>query len=71
MFSPPFRPKSQRGRKIQNPDIYEWVKNHKHYFDLSDNLRPDLKDDGNKKVLGKFNDEMHSLVIKELAALNP
>jgi hypothetical protein len=35
--------------KIQNPDIYEWIKNHKHYFDLSDSLRKDLKDDGNKK----------------------
>ena len=34
--------------KIQNPNIYEWIKNHKHYLDLSDSLRPDLKDDGNK-----------------------
>ena len=33
--------------------------------------RPDLKDDGNKKVLGKFKDEMNSLIIKEFTALNP
>jgi hypothetical protein len=55
----------------QTPDLYEWIKNNKHYFDLSDSLRPDLMDDGNKKVLGKFKDEMHSLVIKEFTALNP
>ena len=34
-------------------------------------MRPDLKDDGNKKVLGKFKDEMNSLIIKEFTALNP
>ena len=56
---------------IEHPDIYEWIKNNKHYFDLSDSLRRDLKDNGNKKVLGKFKDEMHSLVIKEFTALNP
>ena len=38
---------------------------------MSDSLRPDLKDDGNKKVLGKFKDEMNSLLIKEFTALNP
>ena len=34
-------------------------------------MRPDLKDNTNKKVLGKFEDEMRSLMIKELIALNP
>ena len=57
--------------KIENDDIYDWIQHNKHYFDLSDSLRPDLKDDGNKKVLGKFKDEMNSLLIKEFTALNP
>ena len=45
--------------------------NNNHYFDLSDSLRPDLRDDGNKNVLGKFKDEMNSLLINEFTALNP
>ena len=40
-------------------------KDNRAYFDLSDSLRPDLKDDTNKKALGKFKDEMNSLIIKE------
>ena len=51
--------------RIENEDIYEWIKNNKGYFDLSDSLKPDLKDNTNKKVLGKFKDEMHSYPIKE------
>ena len=38
---------------------------------MSDSLKPDLKDDTNKKVLGKFKDEMNSLLIKEFISLNP
>ena len=38
---------------IQHDDIYEWIKNNKQYFDLSDSLRPDLKDNTNKKVYEK------------------
>jgi hypothetical protein len=56
---------------IKHDDIYDWVKNNKNYFDLSDSKNPNLKDDTNKKVLGKFKDEMHSLLIKEFIALNP
>ena len=56
---------------IYHNDIYDWIKNNKVYFDLSDSLRDDLKDDTNKKVLGKFKDEMHSLPIKEWIGLNP
>ena len=56
---------------IEHEDIYEWIKNNREPFDLSDSLRPDLKDNTNKKVLGKFKDEMRSLMIKELIALNP
>ena len=36
-------------------DIYEWIKNNKKYFDLSESLRPDLRDD-------KFKDEFNSLL---------
>ena len=43
----------------------------KKYFDLSNSLRPELKDNTNKKVLGKFKDEIHSLLITEFIALNP
>ena len=57
--------------KIETDDLYDWIKTNKQWFDLSDSLRPDLKDDGNKKVLGKFKDEMHSLLKKEFTALNP
>ena len=56
---------------LQHNDIYEWIKNNKNHFDLSDSLRPDLKDDKNKKVLGKFKDEFNSLLIKDFLALNP
>jgi NurA-like 5'-3' nuclease len=56
---------------FKHPDIYEWIKNNKNYFDLSESLRPDLKDNTNKKVLGKFKDETNSLLITEFLALNP
>ena len=57
--------------RIEHPDIYEWIKNNKDYFDLSSSERPDLKDGANKKAYGKFKDEMHSLLIKEFIGLNP
>ena len=34
---------------IEHPDIYEWIKDNKSYFDLSDSLTPDLKDNTNKR----------------------
>ena len=46
-------------------------KNNKHYFDLSESLRPDLQDNSNKKVYGKFKDELNSLSMSEVIALNP
>ena len=51
--------------------IYKWVHENKQYFDLSDSLNKDIKDDQNKKVLGMFKDELCSLPMKEFTALNP
>ena len=56
---------------FKHPDIYDWIKNNKHHFDLSESERPDLKDNTNKKLLGKFKDENNSLLITEFLALNP
>ena len=56
---------------IRHHDIYEWIGQHREYFDLSDSKRPDMQDDTNKKVSGKFKDETNSLVIKEFIALSP
>jgi hypothetical protein len=56
---------------IQHEDIYEWIKNNKQYFDLSDSIRPEIKDNTNKKVIGKFKDEANGLIIKDVLALNP
>lgn len=56
---------------IRTPDIYEWIKTNKKYFDLSESKRDDLKDDENKKKLGRYKDELNSLLIDEFLALNP
>ena len=56
---------------IQHDDIYEWIKQNKQHFDLSDSIRTELKDNTNKKVLGKFKDEMNTLIMTEFIALNP
>jgi hypothetical protein len=56
---------------FKHPDIYDWIKNNKHHFDLSESKRPDLKDETNIKALGKFKDENNSLLITEFLALNP
>ena len=56
---------------IRHHDIYEWIGQHREYFDLSDSKRPDLQDDTNKKTSGKIKDELNSLVIKEFIVLSP
>ena len=56
---------------IQHDDIYEWIKNNREYFDLSDSIREDMKDNTNKKVPGKFKDELNTLVLKQYTGLNP
>ena len=38
---------------------------------MSGSLRPDLKDTENNKVVGKFKDELNSLLMTEFIALNP
>ena len=45
--------------------------NNKQHFDLSDRLRPDMKNNDNKKVVDKFKDELNSLVMKDFIALSP
>ena len=37
---------------IQHDDIYQWIKDNKQHFDLSDSIRSDLIDNTNKTVLG-------------------
>ena len=54
---------------IQHPDIYKWIKNNSKHFDLSDDKF--IKDDTNKKVLGKFKDELEGMPMKYFTALNP
>ena len=54
---------------IETPDLYSWIRDNKTFFDLSDSELPDLKDDANKKVLGKFKDELNSLPMHELISL--
>ena len=46
-------------------------KNNRDHFDLSDSIRPDMKDNTNKKVIGKMKDEFNSLLIKDFIGLNP
>ena len=56
---------------IYNKDIYKWVSENRQHFDLSDSLNTDIKNNDNKKVIGKFKDELRSLPMKEWTALNP
>ena len=56
---------------IQHDNIYQWIKENKTHFDLSDTVREDLKDDENNKVIGKFIDETNSFPKTESVALNP
>ena len=56
---------------IEHPDIYEWMKENKEHFDMSDMVRADLKDNTNKNVVCKHKDEFHGHVPTAFAALNP
>ena len=39
---------------IRHHDMFEWISQNRVHFDLSDSNRPDLQDNTNKKVVGKF-----------------
>ena len=56
---------------ISKTIITKLNKNNSEHFDLSDAIRPDMKDNTNKKKIGKFKDELNTLVIKDVLALNP
>ena len=60
--------------EIRNNDVYEWMKNNKTHFDLTDINNPKmkwLKDTTNKKKIGCMKDENNGLIVKEFLALNP
>ena len=57
--------------EIEHENIYDWIKDNKEWFDLSKSKREDLKCKDNENVLGKFKDELHSLVMTEFLGLNP
>ena len=53
-------------------DIYDVMKENKHYFDFSKFPKNHkLYDDSNKDVLGKYKDELKGLILKEFAGLRP
>ena len=54
---------------IETPDLYSWIRDNKTLFDLSESKQPGSKFDTNKKVLGKFKDELNSLPMKEFIPL--
>ena len=56
---------------IYTKDIYEWITENKQHFDLLESLNTEIKNDDNKKVIGKFKDELRGLPMKESTALNP
>ena len=56
---------------IKHEDIYEWIKQNKEHFDLSDCQRLDLHDNTNKKVVEKMKEENNCLPISEFIGLNP
>jgi hypothetical protein len=45
--------------QIFTEDIYEWVKQNRQHFDLSDSIRKGMKDNTNEKKLGMMKDEMN------------
>ena len=56
---------------IEHEDIYEWMKENKEHFDLSDMVRADLQDNTNKNVICKQKDEFNGQIPKVCTALNP
>ena len=56
---------------IQHDNIYQWVKENKSHFDLSDSDREDLTDDEHKQVIGKIKDETNTLPKTETCSSGP
>ena len=56
---------------IQHPDIYKWINNNRKHFDLSESIRPDLRDPTNEEIVGLMKDECKTKIITEFIALNP
>ena len=56
---------------IFHPNIYDWIKENKQHFDLSDSVNINIKDQTNKKALGMFKDELNGVPMTEFTALNP
>jgi hypothetical protein len=52
-------------------DVYRDMYEMREYFDLSDIKISEYNDQTNKKVLGKFKDEMNGVVISEFVGLRP
>ncbi len=57
--------------EIEHDNMYNWIQENKGWFDLSKSEREDLKCKDNENILGKFKDELHSLVMIEFLGLNP
>ena len=56
---------------IKHDDIYDWNKQNREHFDLSEFLKDHLKENTKEKVLGKFKDETRFLPIVDLISYNP
>ncbi|CAP38057.2 Protein CBG21154 [Caenorhabditis briggsae] len=58
--------------EIETEDVYEDIKEIKEYFDFSDYpVDHPLYDRSNKKVIGKFKDELNASIMTEIVALRP
>jgi hypothetical protein len=57
--------------EIESPNIYDWIKENREWFDLSGSKREDMRDSTNESKLGKFKDELHGQAMTEFIALNP
>ncbi|CAP33454.2 Protein CBG15088 [Caenorhabditis briggsae] len=58
--------------EIETENVYEDIKEIKEYFDFSDYpVEHPLYDTSNKKVIGKFKDELNSDIMTEIVALRP
>jgi hypothetical protein len=58
--------------EIETEDVYKDMAEMKEWFDFSDYSKDHpLYDEGNKKVIGKFKDELNGNIMTEIVALKP